>query len=296
MTRRHTLARLLLVGSLAAAGLVAMAPPAAADFHLMKVEEVFAGTPSVPNADFVELEMQAEGQGNVSGHPLHLFDASSARFDCSIPADVPDENLDDKILFATTQAETEFGINADFTIPAILDGSSGAVCFATTVDCVSWGGFTGTTTSPAGTPFPSGIPPDNSIERSGPDTNNSADDFTVVTPNAMPNAGDLGSMTCQPFTGGGPGGSAFTLQNLKAKVKGGRATISGRIDPSAPGDRVKLTFFANGSPLRKIATKSATLNAESRFKKLFRVPSDSTRCKVVVRFKGSKLGQKKFRC
>jgi hypothetical protein len=79
-------------------------------------------------------------------------------------------------------------------------------------------------------------------------------------------------------------------------VKGGRATISGKINPPAPGDRVKLTFFANGSPLRKIATKSATLNAESRFKKRFRVPSDSTRCKVVVRFKGSKLGQKKFRC
>jgi hypothetical protein len=38
------------------------------------------------------------------------------------------------------------------------------------------------------------------------------------------------------------------------------------------------------------------LNASSEFKKRFKVPSDSTRCKVVVRFKGAKLGQKKFRC
>jgi hypothetical protein len=274
---------------------VATSSPAAADFHLMKVEEVFAGTTSEPNADFVELEMQAGGQGNVSGHPLHLFDASSARFDCSISADVPNEDLGDEILFATTQAETELGINADFTIPAMLDGSSGAVCFAMSVDCVSWGGFTGATPSPAGIPFPSGIPPDNSIERTG-DTNNSADDFTVVTPNAIPNTGDLGSMTCQPFTGGGPGGGAFALQNLKAKVKSGRATISGKIEPPAPGETVRLTFFANGSPLRKVATKNATLNASSEFKKRFKVPSDSTRCKVVVRFKGSKLGQRKFKC
>jgi hypothetical protein len=295
MTLRQMLARLFLVGSLAAAGLVTAAPRAAANFHLMKVEEVFAGTTSEPNADFVELEMQAPGQGQVGGHPLHLFDVSSARFDCSIPANVPNQDTGDRILFATVQAEAELGINADFTIPAMLDGSSGAVCFAMSVDCVSWGGFTGTTTSPSGTPFPSGIPPDNSIERTG-DTNNSADDFTVVTPNAVPNTGDLGSMTCQAGTGPGPGGSAYDLQGLKVKVKGGRAIIRGTVQPPAPGERVRLTFFANGSALRKLASKNATLNAGSEFRKRFRVPSESTRCKVVVRFKGAKMGQRKFKC
>jgi hypothetical protein len=59
---------------------------------------------------------------------------------------------------------------------------------------------------------------------------------------------------------------------------------------------VKLTFFANGSPLRRVASKRAALNAESEFSKRFKVPSDSIRCKIVVRFQGSKMGQKKFRC
>jgi hypothetical protein len=296
MTRRRTFTRLLLVASLMVVGLVASTPPVAADFHLMKVEEVFAGTTSEANADFIELEMQAPDQGNVSDHPLQLFDATGARFDCPVAADVPNENVGDKILFATTQTETELGINADFTIPPMLDGSSGAACFAS-VDCVSWGSFTGTTPSPAGTPFPSGIPPDNSIERIGPDTNNSVDDFSVMmAQNADPNAGDLGSMTCQPFTGGPSGGGAFNLLGLKTKVRDRQAIIRGTIQPPVPGQRVKLTFFANGSPLREVGTRSATLNSSSRFKKRFKVPSDSTRCKVVVRFQDAKLGKKKFRC
>ena len=79
-------------------------------------------------------------------------------------------------------------------------------------------------------------------------------------------------------------------------MKGGRATISGEIQPPAPGEKVSLTFFANGSPLRKIATKSATLDADSKFKKRFKVPADSTRCKMKVAFAGSTLGKKKFKC
>jgi hypothetical protein len=179
--------------------------------------------------------------------------------------------------------------------------SGGAGCFQN-LDCVSWGPFSGSTTSPAGTPEPGGIPLDQSIHRQfaapldpADDSNDSATDFQPGLPDPNANGGpNLGAATCQ--TGGGPGGGAFSLSNLKAKVKGGRATITGKVNPPAPGDQVKLTFFANGSPLRKVATKSATLNTSSEFKKRFKVPSDSTRCKVMVRFKGPKLGQKKFRC
>jgi hypothetical protein len=291
---RRIAARLLAACSLAAAGLVASAGSAAADFHLMKVDEVFAGTGSDATADFVELEMVAEGQGNVSGHPLQLFDASGVRFDCDLPADVPNDNAGDEILFATAAAEATLPVNADFVIPPMLDGSSGAACFAG-VDCVSWGSFGGTTPSPAGTPFPGGIPGGQSIDRVV-DTNNSAVDFTTVAPNPETNVGDLGSMTCQPFTGSGRGGGQSSLQGLKANVTGNRAVISGHILPPAPGKQVALTFFANGSPLRKIAKKSATLNADSRFKKSFRVPTGSTRCRVKVAFEGALLGKKTFRC
>jgi hypothetical protein len=293
MTRRRTLARLLILGSLVAGGLVAASSPAAADFHLMEVQEVFAGTASDATADFVELEMRAPDQGNVSGHPLHLFDATGARFDCSLPVDVPNENTGQRILFATSTAETALSIEADFVIPPMLGGASGAACFAGTVDCVSWGSFGGTTPSPAGTPFAGGIPPGQSIQRAT-DTNNSAPDFTPdATPDPEHNVGNLATLTCQPLTGGGGG---VSLNNLKTKLRGNRAIISGQIQPPNPGKQVRLTFFANGSPLRKIAKKSATLNADSKFKKKFGVPTDSTRCKVKVAFQGQAMGQKKFKC
>jgi hypothetical protein len=289
----RTLGRILVAASLIAAGLVVSTGPAAADFHLMKVDEVFTGTASDASADFVELEMQAPGQGNVSGHPLQLFDATGARSDCALPTDVPNQSTGDEILFATAAADAAFPITPDFVIPAMLDGTSGAACFAG-VDCVSWGSFTGSTPSPAGTPFAGGIPPGQSIDRVT-DANNSASDFALSAPNPEVNSGGAVAMTCQRFTGGGGGGAA-SVKDLRARVKAGRAIISGRIDPPAPGQRVKLTFFANGSPLRKVGTKSATLNADSRFKKSFGVPADSTRCRVRVAFGGGSVGKKTFRC
>jgi hypothetical protein len=286
----RAVARLAVVTSLVAGGLTVTAVPARAPFHLMEVQEVFAGTSSEVEADFVELEMLAAGQNFVGGHLLHLYDAAGARTDCTIPMNVPGAASGDPILFATTQAEIELGFDADFTMPPLLHGDGGAVCFEN-IDCVSWGSFAGTTTHPAGIPFPSGINIDMSIDRIA-DTNNSADDFTHITPDAVANAGSLGTITCQPA---GPDGG-FALKGLKAKVKGGRATITGRIEPPAPGESVKLTFFANGSPLRKLAAKTAALRTDGSFKKRFKVPTDATRCKVVVRFQGAKMGQRKFKC
>jgi hypothetical protein len=297
MTLRRTLIRLLVATSLLSAGLVLISSPAAADFHLMKVDEVFAGTAAQPNADFVELRMDAPGQNIVGGHELYLYEASGTRHACTIPSNVPNAALNNRILFATALFP---GTTPDFIIPPLLAGGGGAVCFETSIDCVSWGSFGGTTTHPSGTPFPGGIPPDQSIDRTPDtmDTGNSAADFDAVMPSAQNNAGNLGSMTCQvapgPGPGGGPGGAS--LRALKAKVSGNRAVITGRIEPPAPGERVSLTFFANGSPLRKIAKKNATLNSDSKFKKGFRVPGDSTRCKVQVKFRGANMGKKSFRC
>jgi hypothetical protein len=298
MTHRRTLARILVLASILAGSLVAASSPAHADFHLMKVQEVFAGSGTDPSADFVELRMDSAGQNRVGGHVLYLFGApdvygGSPRHECTIPANVPNAALDDRILFATSQ----FTATApDFTIPPLLDGSGGAVCFEN-IDCVSWGSFAGATTSPSGTPFAGGIPPDQSINRQV-DTGNSATDFTAGAHSSEANGGgNLGTMTCggAPGPGGGPGAGA-SLQGLKTSVRGGRAIIRGQIDPPYPGKRVSLTFFANGSPLRKVAKANATLNAESRFKKGFRVPAASTRCKVKVTFQGAPMAQKKFGC
>jgi 4a-hydroxytetrahydrobiopterin dehydratase len=300
MTHGRTLARILVLASILAGSLVAASSPAQADFHLMKVQEVYAGSGTDPSADFVELRMDSAGQNRVGGHVLYLFGApdvygGSPRHECTIPANVPNAALDDRILFATSQ----FTATApDFTIPPLLDGSGGAVCFEN-IDCVSWGSFSGQTTNQAGTPLPGGISAGQSINRTG-DTNNSASDFTPGSPTAEANGGgNLGTMTCggAPGPGGGPGpGTGTSLKGLKTSLRGGRAIIRGQIDPPYPGKRVSLTFFANGSPLRKVAKANATLNPQSRFKKGFRVPAASTRCKVKVTFEGAPMAQKKFGC
>jgi hypothetical protein len=296
MTLSRTLARGLLAGSILAVGLVASAPPAAADFHLMKIREVGLDGPA--GSDFVELQMFSPGQNNVSGHVLTIYDQVGTPTPYPIPTDVMNGASQATILIATagfTGATPDFG-----DLPNVMAASGGAVCFET-VDCVEWGttGVAAVSADPPAAAPPAG----QSIERriaagcatlleGSDDTGSSAADFAVQpVPNPEPNSATPNETAC---TGGG--GGAFTLSNLKTKVKGGRAIISGKVQPPAPGQQVKLTFFANGSPLRKIASKSATLNAASEFKKRFKVPSDSTRCKVVVRFKGAKLGQKKFRC
>ncbi len=263
----------------------------------MKVREVSAGTTAQPNADFVELQMVSPGQTNVSGHVLRLYDAAGTGTDCILPTDITNGADNARILFGTVEYENGIMVPyPDFSIPPLLHADGGAVCFES-IDCVSWGSFSGSTTSPAGTPFPGGIPPDQSIDRKElagdpQDTGDSASDFEAEAPSPISNTINSPARptaTCQPAP-------PTSVVNLKAKVKGGRATITGQILPPAPGEKVSLTFFANGSPLRKIATKSATLNPDSKFKKRFKVPSDSTRCKVKVAFMGSPLGKKKFKC
>jgi hypothetical protein len=297
MTSRRRLVRLLLVSALAAAGLATSTGPARADFHLMKVQEVYAGSATDPSADFIELRMVSAGQNRVGGHVLHLYGApdvygGSPRQECTIPANAPNAAMNDPILFATAQFTAT---TPDFTIPPLLDGSGGAVCFEN-IDCVSWGSFAGATASPSGTPFAGGIPAGQSINRTG-ESDNSAADFSPGPPSAAANSGNLGAMTCGGGPGPGPGpGAGTSLQGLKTSVRGGRAIIRGQIDPPYPGKRVSLTFFANGSSLRKVAKANATLNAESRFKKGFRVPAVSTRCRVKVMFEGAPMVQKKFGC
>jgi hypothetical protein len=91
------------------------------------------------------------------------------------------------------------------------------------------------------------------------------------------------------------------VKKIKARVSGGKATVRGQILPTIQGAQVLLTFFANGSPMKRIAKRKDTLDSQSKFRKRFRVPSDSTRCKVKVNFKGDaghfpSAGKKRFRC
>jgi len=94
--------------------LMVLVLPASGDFHLMKVVEVFAGTPASPSAQYIELQMYAPGQNFVAGHIVTVHDAAGAlRASLQFPGDVGDGNNQARILIATPQAEGFFGLQSD---------------------------------------------------------------------------------------------------------------------------------------------------------------------------------------
>jgi len=181
--------------------LSALAWPAAAPatFHEMSIREVYAGT---PESQYVELQMWAAGQNLVGGHVLKTYSAGGAVTSTNTFAtDVPNGANQSTILLATPAAETEFGVTADTALAAgSLDPTGGAVCWET-LDCVSWGafsGFAGAAPSPTGTPA-AAIPPGMALRRTiapgcatllepTDDRDNSAADFSPVFPAPRPNS------------------------------------------------------------------------------------------------------------
>lgn len=134
---------------------VALAAPAAASFHLMKIVEVFAGTSGAPDAQYVMLQMLAGGQNQVGGHSVTAFDANGdVAGTFNFAGSVANGANQATILIATPEAEALFGVTADLAMTPVLDPTAGKVCFDN-IDCVAWGAFGGAlgAPSPAGTPY-----------------------------------------------------------------------------------------------------------------------------------------------
>ena len=192
--------------------------PTLAAFHLMQVVEVFPGTETQPNAQYVVIQMYASGQQFVNGHSIKVYNSTGTEVGSSTFAgNVPIGANQTKILIATTQASALFSVTADLTMLPTIPLSGGAVCFDG-IDCVSWGNFSGSLPSPAGTPvrlcqtvglyrgyalfrrlFVSGGT--TTLEASD-DTNNSSNDFDYAQPTPRNNAGVSGTV---PSTSCGDG-------------------------------------------------------------------------------------------
>ncbi len=182
------------------------APVASATYHLMSVREVYPGTAAEPAAEYVELQMWAPGQNLVAGpgKVLHLYGPGGEETGQAIfPADATGAANQSTLVLATPQAEARFQLHADAELPPAgsLDPAGGKVCWVN-LDCVSWGGFSGSSAvpSPSGAPeAPAGIPDGTAIRRTiepgcptllepGDDRNDSARDFFLAAPNPRPNA------------------------------------------------------------------------------------------------------------
>lgn len=203
------------VGSLVLSALAAQ--PALATFHEMMLREVYAGSATHPNSAYVELQMWSPGQNLVDGHKITVYDKSGSPVGtATFTHDVSGDANQSTLVAATAEAEAEFGFAADAAMPSgLLDPAGGAACWES-LDCVSWGSFSGALPSPAGsTASPGGIPDGMALRRTiepgcgtllepGDDRDNSATDFAGVFPGPRPNSVSPSEHACasQEATGG----------------------------------------------------------------------------------------------
>jgi hypothetical protein len=235
----------------ACAALLLLPAPAQAVFHLMKVSEV-APSPAGAGSSFIELQMYEAGQNQVGGHMVRTYTSTGTLLGAvPIPSNVGNGDSQRTILIgsAATPGSPDFVTNLDTYLPSAAAG--GAVCFES-IDCVSWGGFTGAASLPSATGNPApAIPTGSSLTRSitpgcntllenADDTNNSLADFSIAAPSPRNNSTAptesvcaTTNVKCQGKTATLAGTSG--ADNLKGTAKrdvivalGGRDTVNGR--------------------------------------------------------------------
>lgn len=211
--RRGRLA-LLVLGAVAC--LLIVTPAAQATFHLMSIREVYAGSAAAPQSSYVELQMYAAGQNFVGGHAVTLYNSAGTPIGSfGFGSNLPGEGVSQQtILIGDDGVQAAFGVtpnlvNSGFNVPA----AGGAVCWSESIDCVSWGSFSGSTPSPAGTPAASsGIPAGMAIGRKisggtctnlldgADDSNDSATDFAGAAPAPVSYSTVPSAMSCAPVS------------------------------------------------------------------------------------------------
>ena len=205
---RSRIAVLTVIGALTVSG--ALAASAGAAFHLVKVREVHNG-PAI-SGDYVMIQMYEPGQNLFGGHYLRFLDATG-----SVLAEYPLNNA------ANGESQRTYLLgnnvaNADKNEAGVNVQESGAVCYNELnlglggIDCVSWGAFTGTTSSLVGNPaVPGGLAPGQSLVRTiargcatsldlADDSDNSAADFAIGAAIGRNNATAPTETLCTPTT------------------------------------------------------------------------------------------------
>jgi hypothetical protein len=197
---------------LGSALLLAVVPSVAeATFHIMSISEIGSGVGSDADAQFVELRLDAGGQTNLTNTRLTAFDAEGKATQLLL-LDHPVANGTSgaNILLATNALLGHTTISPDFIIQAGIPTPTGMICWGAPgvvppppgewdlgkpenyVDCVAYGGYTGTTRPASGTPttLPPGDGTKSLARTKGSSANGSNDvDFALATPNVCNNAG-----------------------------------------------------------------------------------------------------------
>lgn len=214
-----------LAGACALLALGSPATPASADFHLISIREVFPGASAQPDAEYVQLQAYAAGQNVVANHSVTFYGAGGGVLGSeALGGNVPNGQDQMTVLLASAAAESAFGVVADEGMaPNQMDPTGGAVCWAG-LDCVSWGAFSGSLPSAAGSPAAAGGIPDGlairrtispgcpTLLEAADDRNDGAVDFLAVFPGPRPNSTPPAERPCSgmavPIAGAGAPGKA----------------------------------------------------------------------------------------
>jgi hypothetical protein len=262
------------------------APTAQATFHLIKVREVYAGS---ADDSYVELQMYAAGQYLLAGHAMTVYDSSGKLVHSStFTTDLANFQNQATVLVGDSGVQGEFGVkpnlvDSELAIPA----AGGAACWnagGLPADCVAWGNFSGgaaleaATGATVGSPAsPSGITAGKAIRRTiepgcptlleeSDDSNDSAADFSEVTPAPRNNASPITEKTCagapntvidekpEPVTNGTS--ALFTYEAPTA------TSYECRLDAAAfsscPETGIEYTALAEGSHTFQVRGRNAS--------------------------------------
>lgn len=182
--------------ALCAGLLMMLSPPARATFHLMVIEEIYAGHPAAPEAHYVVLRMTSSRQQYVAGHGIVTFmpDGTPGPLFGEFANDASSGLAGRRILMATQQAVDFFGIAADHVTTGRLFFPSGRVCWSSQleVDCLAYGEYTGDN-GEYGQPA-AALEPGLALHRIFFDelADNNATDFVLAAPMPTNNAGFVG--------------------------------------------------------------------------------------------------------
>jgi hypothetical protein len=182
-----------------------------ATFHLVSIREVYAGSSAHPESSFLELQMYKAGQNFVQNHGVTLYNSAGTPIGTfTFPADLPGEGKNQQtMLVGDDGVEAAFGVKPDLVNPGFnVPAAGGAACWDS-LDCVSWGTFSGTTVPDSGVPADSaGIPDATAIVRrtsegtcanlldEADDTNDSDGDFADAPPAPQSYATVPAPVTC----------------------------------------------------------------------------------------------------
>jgi RTX calcium-binding nonapeptide repeat (4 copies) len=183
--------------------------PGAIAHHSILIKEVRASSTD-PDQGFVELQAYRQGQNNVAGFDLVVWNALDVQQSFTMTADVPNRASQATILLGGSGLAG----TADFSYAGLgpmLNPGGGAVCLpeSSPADCVAWGSFSGTLLFPGAGPPAAAIPEGMSLTRTtargcalgldrSDDSNNSSADFSPAFPTPRPNTTRPEGSDCIP--------------------------------------------------------------------------------------------------